>query len=818
MARTAEAPAPPNSPAFLRPNAIGARRPRVEDDRLLAGRGRFVADVQLPGAVEIAVVRSQMAHARFRVDVSAALRAPGVVTAVAADDLTGAAPIPDFFPHARPVEEFPLQRERARYVGAPLAAVVAEDRYLAEDAAELVEIQYEELPAAATPAQALADGAAPLFDTWPDNRLVHSPATRDPDVERAFGDAWRVVGGTFAIGRQAPIPMESRGCVALFEDGRLTLWTSTQIPHILRSLIPMVLGVRERDVRVISPDVGGGFGAKAEVYPEEFLVCWLAMHRADGRPVRFVEDRVEHMVSTGQARDTVVEMEAAIDRRGRILALRGRVTQDAGSGEIYPCGFNPAFVVRGALTQGYAIPLQQVGVTCVATNKTPSGAYRGFGNPEAQFAIERLIDRCAAAAGVDPIDLRRGMLLQPDDLPHETPTGAVIDSGSHLEAFDRALDLGRRSAERWRVRLAADPRRRVGLGVSAFVEGTTPSYFGDSGNWAGHESASVRFDPDGSLTVSAGVMSAGQGTQTMLATVAGDLLRVPPEAVRVSLGDTDAAPYGLGSWGSRSTAMASGALVKAADEVRTKALRIAAHLLEAHPDDVTVDDHGFHAAGVPDRNVGWRDVATAALVRTLELPPGEEPGLEARATHDLEGVDHRPRADGRMNGCASYTNGAVAAVVAVDVETGTVEILDYAVVHDCGTLINPVIVEGQIHGGAAQGIGGAVLERIAYGDGGQPLTTTFMDYLIPTATDVPPMYVEHIESPAPNTPLGIKGSGEAGTIGPAASLASAIDNALAGMGVAPIASTPITAATVWRSIRDASSATRSLDAEGAEGA
>jgi len=542
--------------------------------------------------------------------------------------------------------------------------------------------------------------------------------------------------------------------------------------------------------------VGGGFGCKWHLYPEELLVSWLAWKLR--RAVRWIEDRAEHMLSAVQARDAVWELEAAVEPDGRVAALRGRVLQDVGSADTFPLGFGPSFTGAGVLTGPYRIEHQKVDVVAVVTNKTPSGAYRGYGAPEAQFAMERLLDRCARAAGVDPLDLRRRMMLRSEDLPRTTPTGAVLDSGSYVEAFDLAVGRAREGLEKARGQRRGNPRVRVGMGISNFVEGTGASAVGDTGLWGTQESVALRFDPDGGLTVSSGVTTTGQGVTTMLATMAADSVGVPLEHVRVVIGDTDSAPYGLGGWASRSTIVAGGAMLKAADVIRDKALRIAGHLLEAAAEDVVIEDGVLHLAGSPDRFVTWKDVAHTAYVRVKDLPSDIDPGLEAMAMYVPPGVDHEPRGDGRMNASPTYDNATVAAVVEVDVETGDVTILEYLVAHDCGTLINPVIVEGQIAGGVAQGIGGALLEEFPYGPDGQPLATTFMDYLLPTATEVPPVAIWHFESPSPNTALGVKGAGEAGTIGAYAVVAAAVEDALAEFGVGDIAEMPLTPATVLR--------------------
>jgi carbon-monoxide dehydrogenase large subunit len=781
-----------------RPVHIGARVARVEDDRLLTGRGTYVADVDLPGTVEVAVVRSIAPHARIRgIGTEAARSLDGVLAVVTASDLTDVRPFPDFLAHARPTRTFPLARDRVRYVGAPVAAVVAEDRYRAEDAAEAVEVDYESLPAVGTMEQALAPDAPRLFEEWPDNRMVEVRGS-NPAVEAILSSS-RVVRGRFSIQRHTAVPMETRGGLAEYRDGRLTLWTSTQSPHIVRTTLSYVLPLAERHIRVVAPDVGGGFGCKCHVYPEDVLVCWLAMKL--GRPVRWVEDRAEHLVATGHAREHVLELEAAVAEDGTLRAVRCRILHDVGSGELFFPGINPSFVAGGHITGPYRIEHAEVSVTCVVTNKTPSGAFRGFGIPEAVFALERLVDRAAREVGRDPLEVRRKMLLRPEDLPYVTATGGVLDSGSFGPAFERAVELAREAERRARDRFGRDPSVRIGSGVATYVEGTAPTYFGTTGHWTSHDAATVRVEPDGSVVVAVGVTTTGQGVTTMVATLAADALGVPRESVRVVIGDTDRCPYGLGGWGSRSTVVGGGAVLRAAAPVRDKVLRVAAHLLEAAPEDLALEDGRVRVRGT-DRSVSLAEVATTAWVRTLDLPPGEDPGLEATATYDPPGLQHRPGPDGRMNGAAAWANATHAAVVRVDLDTGAVEVLDYLVAHDCGRVINPVVLDGQIQGGVAQGIAGALYEHVAYSPEGLPQAGSFMDYLIPSAAEVPDLVIEHFESPAPEMPLGVKGAGEAGTVGPGAAIANAVSAALADLGV-EVDATPITPASLRRMIRAA---------------
>ena len=437
-------------------------------------------------------------------------------------------------------------------------------------------------------------------------------------------------------------------------------------------------------------------------------------------------------------------------------------------------------------------------MTCVVTNKTPSGAYRGFGAPEAALAIERFISKVALVAGVDPIDARRRMMFDPGDLPYVQPSGNRIDSGSHRAAFERAIELGRAALERRRSANRGD-RIRLGLGYCQYVEPTAPSYFGTTGHWAAYDTSSINVQPDGGILVSCGVAAIGQGTETTIAAIAADALQVPLEQVTVLIGDTDSCPYGLGSWGSRSAVVFTGSVLKAAAIVRRKAITVAASLLEADERDLVLEVGRFHVAGSPTPAVGWAEVATAACVRTVDLPVGVEPGLEATVAYEPPNLDHKMDAQGRMNGAATWANASHSGVVAVDIDTGAVRILDYIVVHDCGRVINPVIVDGQVHGGVAQGIAGALYESIVYDSNGQPQTTSFMDYLLPSAAEMPRLVVEHFESPAPEMPLGLKGVGEAGTIGPGAVMANAVSDALADFGV-DITETPITNTAVLRAL------------------
>ena len=781
-----------------RPVYTGTHVTRATDDTLLSGRGTYVADLHRPDMAEIAVVRSTVAHGRItEIRTADAAAVPGVIEVITAADLTDVSPFPNFAAYVHTPGTFPLAKEKVRYVGSPVAVVLAEDRYIAEDAAELVEVDYHELPAVTDMDAALEADAPLVFEDWPDNRMLNLQPD-DAEVAAILARN-RVIKRRYKIGRHTAMPMETRAALAeVVEGGRLQLWPTNQHAHMARTTLSYVLPIPERDIRVTIPYVGGGFGQKQHLYPEDVLVSWLALRH--GRPVRFVEDRAEHMIAAAHARDQLVTIEAAVADDGRILGLRSEILQDLGSAEIFPGAYCPAMTTSAHMTGPYDIRPAAVSVVGVTTNKTPGGSYRGYGVPEAVFAVERFIDEVAAEVGVDRLDLRRSMLLDKDDLPYTTPSGALLDSGSFTESFERVVELGEQALERAQARYGAEEDSRLGVGYAVFFEGVSPTHHGASAHWTGHESCSIEIQPDGGVRVASGVTDQGQGTTTFVATLTADALGVPLETVHVELSDTDATPYGLGAFGSRQAVVGGGAILTAATEVRDKVKQIAAHILEASTEDLVIEQGCVRVAGSPEPSVTLAQIATAATIRTLELPPGMEPGLEATARYEPELMEHVPDENGRINPCASYANAAHAVVIRVDLGTGEIEILDYMLAHDCGTVINPPIVDGQIRGGIAQGIGGTLYEDLPYNEDGQP-QTAFMDYLVPSVIEMPDLVIEHFESPSPNTPLGIKGAGEGGTVGPAAAIANALAHALAEF--APqVRETPLSPAVVRAMIPD----------------
>ena len=768
MITTSEIEPPP------RPRYVGANVTRPGDDNLLLGRGTFVADIRLNGTVEMVMVRSPYAHAEIvSIDTGAARALPGVIAVWTAADLHGVSPFPDLAALAAPVAMLPLATTKVRYVGMPVAAVVAEDRYVAEDAAELVAVEYSPLTPVTSIEQALEVNAPRLFDGWDSNRLVDL-AISIPAVDESIEAAGSTLQRRYRIGRHTAMPIETRATVADFDGSRLHVRACCQTPHMMRTALSYVLPIEESDIRVTAPAVGGGFGQKQHNYPEDVLVCWASMQLR--RPVRHREDRAEHMLASAHSRDQVIEIEAALGSDGVIEAIRCHIYQDAGSGEVWPGGFCPSLTTAGHMTGPYRIDLAAVSVTAVVTNKTPSGSYRGYGIPEACFALERFIDDIAAAGGHDRLELRRKMLLEQSDFPYRTAGGAHLDSGTYRECFERIVEL---AEARYADHVAeSDGTELIGVGYATYREGTAPSHYTVAGHWTGYEACRIEIDPSGTALVSSGMTDQGQGTYTFVQTLTADALALDLDRVRVLLGDTDLCPYGLGAWGSRQAVVGGGALLDAASTIRAKASAIAAHMLEANPDDVVLDDDGFHVRGSPSPAVSWQQIGTAATIRTLDLPGGMDPGLAATARYEPEILEHEVNADGGINAAAAWVNATHAAIARVDGTTGAVEILDYLVAHDCGPIINPPIVLGQIVGGVAQGIGGTLYEDLAYNEDGQP-QTAFMDYLVPSAVEMPDLVVEHFGSDSELTPLGIKGVGEGGTVGPPAAITNAVAHALA---------------------------------------
>jgi aerobic carbon-monoxide dehydrogenase large subunit len=768
---------------------LGARIRRNEDPRLLRGQGRFVDDVRLPGTLHAAVLRSPHGHALIQgIDASAARSAPGVQLVLTATDLGKFnQPGPLLIPHpalTAPRTQRPLAVDRVRYAGEAVAFVVAETRYAAEDALDLVEVEYEPLDAAIDLEAAASEQAPRVHDDVLRNVCATFPQ-RVGDTDAAFARAFRVVRDRFAIERSAGQPIETRGVVAQFDvrDHALTAWISTQAPIPLANGLAGLFGLPEHKVRVIAPDVGGGFGTKIMMfYPEEILVPYASMML--DRPVKWIEDRREHLLSANQERSQIHDVEIAFDERGVILGLRDRFLHDTGAytpyGIVVPC------ITAAQLPGMYRLPNYDVEFSVVFTNRVPVSPYRGAGRPHGVFVMERVIDRVTRELDLDRVEVRRRNLVQPDEFPWDVgltfqdggPTR--YDSGDFPAVLERAVELLDYDAARREQATARSEGRHVGIGVATYVEGT---------GIGPYEGAHVRVEPSGKVLAATGLTTQGQGHQTTFAQIVAHELSVDPSDVTIVTGDTAAFSWGAGTYASRALVVAGNAIGGAAREVRVKALRIASRLLEVSEEDLELADGVIRVRGMPDRSLPLGALSSVAnpiryaygkqaaaqalmLVKPRAgavLRDGEEPGLEARSYFAPEQ--------------ATFANGCHAALVEVDVETGQVRFLRYVVVHDCGVLVNPVIVDGQIQGGIAQGVGGALFERIVYDGTGQLLTASFMDFLIPTSSDVPAPLIDHLETPSPLNPLGIKGVGEAGAIPVPALVAEAVDDALSPLGI-----------------------------------
>ncbi len=758
-----------------------------------------MTDVELPRMLHVAFVRSPHAHARIRGIATAAARAADGVAAVATGADADWAPhriearsaLPGYVMTGQPILAWP----EARFAGEAVAAVVARDRYAAEDAAALVSVDWEPLPAALGLVGAARAGGA-VHAGAPDNVLL-ARRFESGRVDEALAEAATVVEREFRTNRQTAVPLEGRAGVADWSpgEGKLTLWLGTQVPHLVRHALAEMLALPENRIRVVAPDVGGGFGVKAVLYPEDVALCLLAMRL--GRPVKWVELRREGFLASAHARDHHYAVRAGFDRDGRLLALDARVACNAGAYSVFPWTAGIEALMAGGLLAGpYKVPHYRCEVTAVATHTTPAGPYRGVARPATTFVMERLLDVGARALGLDPVAVRRINLIGPADLPYTSATRLVHDCASYPVCFERAVEvIGYEAFRAEQARLRREGRH-LGIGFANYNELTGLGQAASAGPRmpfrTGHEGATVRMDPSGAVTVLAGVTSQGQGLETTMAQVAAAELGLPLDAVRVSFGDTDATPFGLGAFASRQAVIGGGAVARAARALREKIAAIAAHLLEAAAADLEVADGRIAVRGMPARGLSMLEVARVAHLETHRLPPETEPGLEATRFYDpIRGT---------------FAAGAQAAVVEVDVATGRVEIRRYVCVEDTGRVINPLIVEGQVQGAIAQGIGGALLEHLVFDEAGQLLTGTLMEYALPTETDVPAFELAHVEVPAENL-LGVRGVGEGGTLGPPAVLANAVADALAPLGV-EVNELPITPARLWIRASGASASRR----------
>ncbi len=737
---------------------VGSPVKVLDSPRLLTGRGKYVDDLSLPRMVHVAFVRSPHAHARVsRLDVGAARQAPGVVAVMTGEEVARLCkPYRGILLHYQGMKTgamLPLALDRVRYVGEPVVAIAAATRAKAVDAAERVVVEYDPLPAVLTPEQALAPGVEPIHRELGDN-IIYETRLTSGDVEAAFAGASRIYRRAFTTGRHTGVPIEPRGLVAEFEPstGALTVWISSQVPHMMQAVL-------------------------ADLFA-------LAEHR-----VRVVADRRESFLSDIHARDQRIEVEVAAAADGTLLAMRAGITAPVGPYSAFP----RSSVVEGGqvlrlLPGPYRLRHYDATLRVVAQNKGITSQYRAVGHPIAAAVTEAMLDMIAHDLSIDPAELRRRNLIGPTEMPYTSATGNVYDSGSYPAALQRLLEAAGYAALREEQGKARAAGRCVGIGLACFLELTGPGaqFYGVGGApISGQEGTTLRLEPSGAVTALVGVTNQGQGMQTAIAQIIADELGVPLESVSVISGDTAMVPYGGGTWASRGMPIGGAATIRAAGLLGERIRRVAAALLEAAPADIAIGDGGAAVRGSPDRRLTFRELARAVHFRSNELK-GEEPSLEATA-HFTNPVPW------------TFTNGAHLAVVEVDVETGAVRVLRYVAVDDCGRVVNPALVEGQVAGGIAQGLGGALSERCVYDEAGQLLTATLMDYAVPTAADMPALELHHLETPAPSIPGGFKGAGEAGTTGAPAALLNAVNDALQPHGVM-LSDQPLTSESVWRAL------------------
>ena len=776
---------------------FGSSIKRREDPRMITGRGVYTDDVKLPGQAHAVFVRSPHAHARVkRVDLAAARRVPGVITAFSGKDLAdgGVNPLPCgwLLPDLKIPEYRAIATSTAHFVGHAVAVVIGDSAYAAKDGADQVVVDYELLPSVTDGEKAVKPGAPQLHANVPGNVAFRWSIGDKDQTDAAIKGAARVLRQRLVNQRLIPNAMEPRASMASYNaaTGELTAWITSQNPHVHRLLMAaFVLGMPEHKMRVIAPDVGGGFGSKIFVYPEEVAVSWAS--KTLGRPVKWTAERRESFLTDAHGRDHVTEAEMAVDKDGKIVALRVHTNANLGAYLSTFAPLIPTFLYGTMLSGVYRIPNIYCEVVGSLTNTTPVDAYRGAGRPEATYLLERMVDLAAKAMGVDVAEFRRRNFIAASSFPYQTPVAFQYDSGNYGPALDKALqhlDYKKLRAEQETARQAG---RYLGIGFATYIEacGPAPSQVaGALGAQAGlWESAHVRVHPTGKITVFTGSHSHGQGHETTFAQLAADELQVPFEDVEIVHGDTAQVPFGMGTYGSRSTAVGGAAIHLSIEKIKEKAKKIAAHLLEASEADIDYAEGKFAVKGSPARHKAWGEITLMAYL-AHNLPKGLEPGLEATSFWDPSNF--------------VFPFGTQIAVVEVNPDTGKATLLRYVAVDDVGKVINPMIVDGMVHGGIAQGAAQALWEYAAYDDGGQLVTGSLMDYAIPKADDLPSYETDRTVTPSPVNPMGVKGAGETGTIASTAAVANAVIDALSPFGISHI-DLPLTPARIWAAVQAA---------------
>ena len=783
-----------------------------EDRRFVTGRGLYLPNISLPKMLHAAILRSIHAHARIvSIDVAEALKVPGVVCALTGEQARALSkPLRPLIPLPVETPYYCLAYEKVRYVGEPVVAVAAVSRYVAEDALEKIHIEYDPLPAVVDPEASMKSDAPLLFEPLGTNILWHDCFTYG-DVDGVFSRAAHVLSERFLIHRYASTPLETFGCIASYDNSRqyLTLWSNDQRPGQAMPILAHSLGLSITQIRLLTADIGGGFGNKRK---PPYLVLTALLSKLSGRPVQFIEDRRENLMGLVHACNGVMDLEVAVAGDGRVLGVKVRDIADEGLNVLNPTVHS--LLKLGNVTNCYEIRAVRFDGYSVMTNKCPSGANRGIGKPFMCFAVERMLDGVARRLGRDRIELRRQNLVPPEMMPYTTPTGELIDSGNFPETLNKLLSLIDYESFHEEQKKARSEGRWLGLGLALAIEPSTSnqsSYMLTTGKRTASgaaEAAMVRVESDGSIQVVLGDVGSGQGHQTAAAQIVADELGVNFEDVQVSpYFDSLVSPwlYTTGNYSNKFAGTDVGAIQGAARKVREKLLSLAAHLLNSSPEELELADGAVRSKKDPKIRKTIQELAQVAYRDLLALPPEMEPGLEGRCYYRAALAD-LPDEQRRVRGQLFVSNAGHAAVVEVDIDTGKVAILKYAIVHDCGTVLNQVIVEGLVHGATAHGIGAALYEEFIYDERGQLLTTTFVDYLKPTAVEIPDFKTDHLESPSPYTPLGMKGVGEGGAIPAPAALANAVENALEPLGVR-LSELPLTPERVWRAISLASKKT-----------
>jgi aerobic carbon-monoxide dehydrogenase large subunit len=764
---------------------VGQPMKAFEDPKLITGRGAFVDDIKLPDMLYASVLRSPYAHARIRsVDVSATRTLPGVVAVLTGADIAGV--LPDIPTRAmageravdelRPPEHPLLAKGKVCHVGQAVAVVVAGDLSVAKDGVERLGVDYEPLAPVLDPHEAMRDGAPIIHEALGTNMALRV-RQRAGDLDEAFVRADHVIRQRYLVPRLAPAPLETRGVMAHYqpEGELLTVWNSTQAAQRVRHYLSRLLSRPEHTLRVIAPDVGGSFGIKDCIFPEDVLVPYLALHL--GQPVKWVEERRENMLAY-HGRGISLDIEAAVRRDGVVLGMRAHIVADIGAYFLLTTSSAPFNAVR-RITGPYHIPAVDLELLGVITNKTPTGAYRGTGSPEAAFCMERTMDLIAKDLGLDPAEVRRRNFIPPDAFPYQSTAGLTYDSGQYSQGLERALELVDYAGWREKARQRRPDDPLLGIGLATFTK--------SSGAAGDHriESARLTIEPSGQITIYTGISPHGQGNATAFAQLVADGLGVHPSQVKVQHGDTAIVPVGEGTSASRGLIVGGSAVYAVLQEARQTLTRLAAQLLSCAADDVRFQDGRLFNHRQPETQITFPQLATAAYAGEL-LPAGVDSGLDFSSRYTLPN--------------APISFGAHAVVVEVDRETGEVKILRYVGVHDCGRIINPKLVEGQILGGIAQGLGQALTESMVYSDEGQPLTGSLLDYAIPKAPDIPDLILDTLETPSPTNPLGAKGIGSVSTVPPPAAVANAVVDALSSFGVRHL-DTPLTAERIWRAMQ-----------------